>query len=132
MDKETIEVKFVYENQINQTFKCNSQMKIREICLEFCAKNEINFNSVKFKLNEKYLENSDFERPINTFEDEISNGYLIIIVNDCPISGEREFMNLNQKVSIYFQFESNSTKMQFSVKDKMSIICRFFAYKIGL
>jgi len=132
MDEQVIEVKFEYEKQIKQTFKCNPQMKIKEICLEFCAKNEINFNSVKFMLNEKNLDNSYFEKPINKFKDEINNGYLIIIVNDCPISGEREFMNLNQKVSIYFQFESNSTKIQFSVKDKMSIICRFFAYKIGL
>ena len=132
MDKQIIEVKFEYENQINQTFKCNSQMKIREICLEFCAKNEINFNSVKFMLNEKTLENSDFEKPINEFEDEINNGYLNIIVNDCPISEEREFLNLDQKISVFFQFESNSTKIQFSVKDKMSTICRFFAYKIGL
>ena len=102
MDKETIEVKFVYENQINQTFKCHLEMKIRQICLEFCAKNEINFNSVKFTLNKKNLENSDFERPINTFEDEISNGYLIIIVNDCPITGEREFLNLNTLTFFFF------------------------------
>ena len=30
----------------------------------------------------------------------------------------------------FLNIESNSTKMQFSVKDKMSTICRFFAYKI--
>jgi len=122
-----MEVKFVYENQINQTFKCNPQMTMKEICLEFCSRNEINFNSVKFILNEKSLDNSDFEKPINTFEEKIN-----IIVNDYPISGEREIFNLNQKDSIYFQFESNSTKIQFSIKDKMSTICRFFAYKIGL
>ena len=65
MNYKEIKVHFKYESQRIETIKCIPNEKLRDICLLFSKKINIDFDSVIFVLNGRKIEQNDFNKSLN-------------------------------------------------------------------
>ena len=124
MDKNDIKVIFTYETTITSTFICKPNTILKEIFIQFCAENGINLETSFFILSGSRLCKSDFKKKIGDFNKSINGGILNIIGYEVALSEEGN-KNSNKKVNIIFKYNSNTYNIEFSIKDKMSTICKY-------
>ena len=124
-----INVTFTYFSR-RYTYHREPNTIIKELCLQFCGENNIDFNSVYFVLNALALDDIAFNKALSEVTNTLNGNNLALLVYDYDHSEDDRLNNLYNKVYIIFSFDSNKTKIEFSRADKMRTICRYFSYKI--
>lgn len=119
-------VKISYKASINTVLYCNLDISLKDICLKFCADNNIDFNSIGFIFGGRsWIISSENKKLRDLQKDFPDNNLVIIIVDKTPENPQKTI------IFIIFHFDSNSYKIQFSIKEKMSNIFNYFSYKIN-
>lgn len=68
MTNNEIKVNFIYALKPNcPPVICKPIETIKQVCLEFCSRNGINFDSIDFLINAILLGDKDFNKPIKQF-----------------------------------------------------------------
>ena len=112
-------------------YQKESNTIIKEICLQFCDENNIDFNSVYFVINALTLDDITFNKTISEVTNTLNRNNLAFLVYDYDHSEEDRLTIRNNKVYVIFNFDSKTRKIEFSKTDKMLTICRYFSYKIN-
>ena len=127
MDYEGIIIYYTYESEPEKSFKCKSNEKTKNVCHAIASKVKKNIKSISFLFNGTIITKSDYDQPINKFENSSNKGELHILVNSVEDSNSEE----EKEISIKFWFKNNPTVINSYNNIKMSNIAKKFADKVG-